>query len=86
MSTVSDWFTAESVEAAKQWIGPCPREVLEMVAALMMLEDSTRDHAIELHADGFVFRADEANTRADNYRDSIKALVAVWGEPENEDE
>lgn len=74
----------ESVEAAKNIIGDCPMEVLEMVSILMGLDISTHDFAGGLAAAGFISRTEEAMRRAGNYRDSKNALVEVWGEPEDD--
>lgn len=80
---LSSWFTPEDEEAAKGIIGPCPREILQMVAVLVNMEISARDNADDLVADGFVFKAEEAQQRADSYRASIDCLVDVWGIPED---
>ena len=82
---ITKWFTDEDEESAKAIIGDCPREILQMVAALVNLDITTRDHASDLAADGWVYRVEEANARADKYRESINALVEIWGHPESEE-
>jgi len=86
MKSLSEWITDTDEESVKSIIEPCPREILQMVAILVNLDISTRDHASDVGADGFIFRAEEANQRADQYRESINALVAIWGDPECDDE
>lgn len=84
-SSLPQWISPDDVEAAKNVIGECPGEILQMVAILVNLDISTRDHANDLAADGFIFRLEEATDRADLYRESINALVQIWGAPEDDD-
>lgn len=83
---LTEWFTADDIAEAKHHIGDCPQEVLQMVAVFLSLEWSTRQHAIDLQADGLMFRAEDATNRANRYRDSVKALVEIWGSPETDEE
>lgn len=77
-------FSAADELAAMSIIGPCPREILQVVAALANLAESTQEHADDLLADGWIFRAEDARQRAQAYQDSLDALISVWGEPESE--
>lgn len=86
MEHLTQWLDETSVQSAKSLIGPCTREILEMVAILIDLEITTRDHAADLAADGWMFRTEEAIERADKYRESINALVEVWGKPDCDEE
>lgn len=83
---LNKWFNADDELAATKIIGDCPREILQMVAALVNLGASTLEHADDLRADGWFLKAEEADQRAANYQASINALVEVWGAPETDDD
>ena len=57
----------------------CPMEILVIAAVLGGLIDSTEDHAVDLDADGFHLKAEEARQRRDGYDNSRRALFDSWG-------
>jgi hypothetical protein len=79
-SVLLNWIDDESIGAATELIEECPAEVLYMVAALVNLDISTRDHAHDEEADGFILHAEGTRSRADMYHDTINAICEVWND------
>lgn len=80
VETLCRWVDPAAREAAKELVEDCPGEVLTMIAALINLDITTRDYAADLEADGFVFRTEEAISRADKYRETMNAICQVWND------
>lgn len=79
-SDVREWVDADAIAVVKDLISECPKEILTMAAALFNLDITTRDHAGDLDADGFVFKAEEARQRANNYRETLDEICRIWGD------
>ena len=77
-ASLEQWIDDNAVEAVADMIDTCPAEILAIGAALMNLDISTRDHAGDLAADGFVFRTEEAEERANRYRETLAEITRIW--------
>lgn len=77
---VRQWVDAEAIAVIEDLIPSCPGEIRTIAAALFNLSITTKDHAGDVEADGFIFRAEEARQRADNYRETLDEICRIWGD------
>ena len=77
------WFSERQMEITRQQFEGaginCPMEILVIAAVLGGLIESAEDHAVDLDADGFHLKAEEARQRRDGYDNSRRALFDSWG-------
>jgi len=77
---LSAWINGDAIETAKGMIPSCPREILVMATALVNLEITTRDHAADLIAHGFILRSEEATQLANYYRETLDEICRIWNQ------